>query len=316
MKWPRLVSAIGRLLTKQHKKGRCIMKSNSQIKLSKNVLTGTPYVYSSGDVPPPPELNLIHGSDTQKLYHNDCLDVIDCLENDSIDLVITSPPYNVNLGKNKHNKNSYDLYNDNKEHADYISWLQSIFSNLYPKLKKGSRLCINIGDGKNGKIPTHSDIIQFMTKIGYLPYANIIWNKGQVGNRFAWGSWMSPSSPSFVKPYEFILIFAKESNKLQAKGETDLEKQEFIDWSLSLWNIKPETQMKKIGHPAMMPVEIPKRLIKMLSWKDATVFDPFNGAGTTGLACQQLGRKYIGAEISEDYCQISVNQWNNVKKVA
>ena len=292
------------------------MKTNSSIKLVEDTLTSTPFVYSSGELTLLSSLNLFHASDTMKLYNNDCLDVTHCLKNDSIDLVITSPPYNVNLGKNKHNKSSYDIYNDNKEHADYISWLETIFFDLYPKLKKGARVCINIGDGKNGKIPTHSDIIQFMTKIGYLPFANIIWNKGQVGNRLAWGSFKSPSSPSFVKPYEFILIFAKESNKLQTRGETDLQKQDFIDWSLGLWNIQPETQMKRIGHPAMMPVEIPKRLIKMLSWKNATVFDPFNGAGTTGLACQQLGRKYIGAEISEDYCHISANRWNNVKKAA
>jgi len=227
------------------------------------------------------------------------------LEDNSIDLVITSPPYNVNLGKNKHNKNSYDIYNDNKEHSEYIFWLQTIFLYLCPKLKKGARVCINIGDGKNGKIPTHSDIIQFMTKIGYLMFANIIWNKSQVGNRTAWGSWMSPSSPSFVKPYEYILIFAKDCYKLQTKGETDLEKQEFIDFSLGLWNIQPETQMKKIGHPAMFCREIPYRLIKMLSWKGATVLDPFNGAGTTGLVCQQLGRKYIGIELSEKYCEIT-----------
>ncbi len=293
------------------------MNTNKEIKLVKQDISHTPFVYSSGDIPQAPGLNLFHASGTMELYNNDCLDVIYCLENDSIDLVVTSPPYNIDLGNNKFNKNSYDLYNDNKEHADYISWLKSIFFSLYPKLKKGAKVCINIGDGKNGKVPTHSDIIQFMTHgIGYLPFGNIIWNKGQVGNRTAWGSWMSPSSPSFVKPYEFILIFSKESNKLQTKGETDIQKQEFIDWSLGMWNILPETQMKKIGHPAMFPVEIPYRLTKMLSWKNATVFDPFNGAGTTGLACQQLGRKYLGAELSKDYCQISVNRWNNVKKAA
>jgi site-specific DNA-methyltransferase (adenine-specific) len=292
------------------------MKTNSNIKFVGKNLTNTPFTYSSGDISPFSRLNPVHSSNKMKLYNNDCLDVIHCLQCDSIDLLITSPPYNVNLGKNKFNKSSYDLYNDNKDHKEYILWMESIFDALYSKLKKGSRICINIGDGKNGKVPTHSDIIQFMTKIGYLPFANIIWNKGQVGSRCSWGSWMSPSSPSFVNSYEFILIFAKESKKLQAKGETDLERQEFIDWSLGIWNIKPETQMKKIGHPAMMPLEIPKRLIKMLSWKDSTVFDPFNGAGTTGLACQLLNRKYIAAELSSDYCEISVNRWQNAKKAA
>jgi len=286
------------------------MKSKNTIELAEPGLIHTPFIYGSGELPVPPDLNQFHTSETIRLYNNDCLDAIYYLEDDSIDLVITSPPYNVNLGNNKFNKNSYDLYNDNKEHADYIFWLQTIFLYLYPKLKKGGRVAINIGDGKNGKIPTHSDIIQFMTKIGYLPNANIIWNKDQVGNRLSWGSWCSPSCPSFPKPYEFILIFAKETHKLQIKGVTDLDPEYFKKCAYSIWDIKPETQMKRIGHPAMMPLEIPRRLIKMLSWKNATVLDIFNGAGTTGLACQELGRKYIGVELSERYCQISVSRWN------
>ena len=282
------------------------MKTNKKIKLVKNDISDTPFIYSSGDMPTPPDLNEVYASDNIRLYNNDCFDAIWHLDDDSIDLVITSPPYNIDLGKNKYNKNGYDLYRDNKEHSEYIYWLRMIFHSLYPKLRKGSRVCINIGDGKNGKTPTHSDITQFMThSIGYLPFATIIWNKSQVGNRTAWGSWLSPSSPSFLKPFEYILIFAKESYKLQAKGETDLNKQEFIDWSIGLWNIRPETQMKTIGHPAMFCREIPRRLIKMLSWKNATVLDPFNGAGTTGVVCQQLGRKYIGIELSKTYCEIT-----------
>lgn len=290
------------------------MKPDSKIKLVEGRLSHTPLVYSSGELAH--DLKQFHASETMWLYNNDCLDAIWYLEDNSIDLVITSPPYNIDLGNNKFNKNSYDLYNDNRDHVDYIFWLQTIFLYLYPKLKKGARVCVNIGDGKNGKIPTHSDIIQFMTKIGYLPFANIIWNKGQVGNRTAWGSWLSPSSPSFPKPFEYILIFAKETYKLQTKGETDLKRNEFIDWSLAIWNVRPETQMKRIGHPAVFPIEIPYRLIKMLSWRNATVLDPFNGAGSTGVACQQLGRKYIGIELSKRYCQISVNRWNNIKKAA
>jgi site-specific DNA-methyltransferase (adenine-specific) len=132
-----------------------------------------------------------------------------------------------------------------------------------------------------------------MTKIGYLPFATIIWHKVQIGNRFAWGSWRSLSSCSFPKPVEYILIFAKESHKVQTKGTTDLKKEEFIKWSLAIWDIGPETQMKKIGHPAMFPVELLYRLMKMLSWKNATVLDVSNGAGTTGAACQQVHAFWI-----------------------
>ena len=102
------------------------------------------------------------------------------LDDNSIDLLITSPPYNVDLGYNAKHKNPYDIYQDNKDHSDYIDWLQRIFGNVKAKMVTGGRVCINIGDGRNGSVPTHSDIIQFMTReLGYIMMATIIWNKIQ-----------------------------------------------------------------------------------------------------------------------------------------
>jgi site-specific DNA-methyltransferase (adenine-specific) len=252
-----------------------------------------------------------------KILHGKCEDVIPTLENDSGDLVVTSPPYNVDLGNNKFNKTPYNMYNDNKDHKEYIDWLKGIFKALYPKLKSGGRVAINIGDGKNGRVPTHADIIHFMTHdLGYLPMANIVWNKSQIGNRTSWGSFKSPSCPSFPKPFEYIMIFAKENIKLQYSGETDITNQQFIDWSLALWTFTPETRMRNIGHPAMYPVELPYRLIKMLTWKDALIIDPFNGAGTTGVACEQLGRRYIGIEMSKEYCELSEKRIRNTRPLS
>lgn len=247
------------------------------------------------------------------IYNVPCEEGINLLEENSVDLVVTSPPYNVDLGNNKYNKNPYDLYNDNKEHHEYISWLKEIFSLVYLKLKSGGRVCINIGDGKNGSVPTHSDIIQIMKYIGYIPMTTIIWNKNQIGSRTAWGSFKSPSCPSFPTPFEYILVFAKDNKKLQWKGETDLTKEEFIDWSLALWTFAPETRQKKIGHPAMFPEELPKRLIKMFSWTDAVVLDPFAGAGTTLKVAKELGRKYIGFDISKEYCDITEKRLNKAQ---
>lgn len=239
-----------------------------------------------------------------RVINNDCIRTIPRFDNGKFDLVVTSIPYNVDLGNNKFKKHGYDLYQDNLDHEKYISWLKSVFLLLKPKIKAGGRVVINIGDGKNGAVPTHSDIIQFMTNdLGYLIKTTIIWNKHQIGNRTAWGSWKSPSNPSFPTPFEYILVFAKDSQKLQEKGETDLEGEEFTKWAYALWEFSPETKAKSLGHPAPFPVELPYRLIKMLSWKDAVILDPFMGVGTTGVACVLLDRLFYGIDISKEYCE-------------
>ena len=249
-----------------------------------------------------------------KIYSMDCLNGLRKMDDNTIDLVVTSPPYNVDLGNNKYNKNPYNLYNDNKEHQEYISWLKEIFSLVYLKLKSGGRVCINIGDSKNGAIPTHSDVIQMMCDIGYIPMTNIIWNKNTTSNRASFGSYLSPSCPSFPRGFEFILVFAKENRKLQYKGETDLTKEEFVEWTNGLWTFAPETRQKKIGHPAMFPEELPKRLIKMFSWKGALVVDPFMGSGTTAIACINTNRNYIGFELDTGYFNIATERIENHKQ--
>ena len=231
-----------------------------------------------------------------------CLEVMDNITKNSIDLIVTSPPYNVNNYK----RGGYDIYNDNLEHTKYIIFLENVFKKIYNVLKIGGRVVINVGDGKNGAIPTSSDIIQFMThKLNYLPMTHIIWNKSQTVNRCAWGSWKSPSCPSFPTPFEHILVFAKGNKKLQYKGKTDLTRDEFIKWSLAIWKFAPEKYQKTIGHPAMFPEELSKRCIKLFSYIGATILDPFVGAGTTVVSAKNLNRNFIGIDISQKYCDIT-----------
>lgn len=248
--------------------------------------------------------------EVNKIYNMNCVEGLKLLDDNVIDLIVTSPPYNVDLGNNKYNKNPYNLYKDNKEHHEYIDWLKDIFTLAYGKLKSGGRVCINIGDSKNGAIPTHSDVIQMMVDIGYIPMTNIIWNKNTTSNRASFGSYLSPSCPSFPRGFEFILVFAKENRKLQYKGETDLTKEEFVEWTNGLWSFAPEKRQKQFGHPAMFPEELPKRLIKMFSWKGALVVDIFNGAGTTTKVAKDLERTYIGFDISREYCEIAEDRLN------
>lgn len=231
-------------------------------------------------------------------------DVIKDFPDDLVNLIVTSPPYNVNLGKNKYKKDGYDFHEDNKNHDDYIQDMRTFFSNCKRILTNDARIVINIGDAKNGKITTHSDVIQMMKELHYIPYGIIIWNKKTTSNRCAWGSFKSPSQPSFPIPFEYILIFAKNSLKLEHKGKSDLTKDEFVKWSLAHWEFPPETR-KEFEHPAPFPTELPKRCIKMLSYVDDVVLDPYCGTGTTCVTAKELNRKYIGIDISEKYCNYS-----------
>lgn len=241
----------------------------------------------------------------------DCEDWLLKATRNSVDLVVTSPPYNVDLGNNKFNKNPYDLYVDNVTHSQYIDWLSRIFLSLTSVVKPGGRVALVIGDGKNGKVPTVSDLIQAAIDTGWLPMANIVWLKNHRSNGCAWGSWQSPSSPSFPMNRETILVFANETYKLQQKGETDLTREEFIEFAKGEWTIAPEKRAKEIGHPAPFPEEIPYRLIKMLSWVGATVLDPFVGSGTTAVVAQRLGRSCIGLDISPEYIVIAKERVEN-----
>ena len=246
------------------------------------------------------------------LRKGDCLEVMDELieEGVKVDLTVTSPPYNVNLGNNKYNSFSYDLYNDNKVHKNYIDWLESVFNKVYKLTKDGGRCAINIGDGKNGMVSTHTDVIKMMVRNKWILMANIVWDKNNVNSRTAWGSFMSPSCPSFPTPFEYIMVFAKENRKLQWKGETDLLKEEFVKWSLSLWDFGGEKKSKH-NHPAPFPIELPNRCLKMFSWINGIVLDPFMGSGTTGVACKNLNRDFIGIEISEKYFNIATERIGN-----
>lgn len=239
---------------------------------------------------------------TNIIFHEDCLKTLQRMQDDYLDLTITSPPYNVDL--------KYDVHIDSKPYFDYLLWLREIFSKVYVKTKTGGRCVINIGDQKNGQISLHSDVIQMMKEIGWLTFTNIIWNKQNCKSRTAWGSFQSPSCPSFPRPFEYILIFCKESMKLNGKGKTDLSKEEFIQWSLGIWNVKPETA--KIGHPAPFPIEIPLRCVKMLSYQDSIIYDPFMGSGSTAIACKKSDRKWIGSEISFEYCKIAENRLKKI----
>ena len=230
---------------------------------------------------------------------------MDEIPDNSIHLIITSPPYNV--GKE---------YDEDLTLDEYLKLLQRVFKNCHEKLVTGGRACINIANiGRKPYIPLHAMIMEIMLDLGFLMRGEIIWDKSaSAGGSCAWGSWMSASNPVLRDFHEYILVFSKDSyskNKKQPKKDT-IEKQDFIDWTKSIWTF-PAVNAKKIGHPAPFPVELPHRLINLYSYKGDVILDPFCGSGSTFIAARQNNRRYIGYDIKKEYVELAEKRINNHK---
>lgn len=227
----------------------------------------------------------------------ECVEELKKIPDNSIDIVITSPPYNY--------QKLYDEYHDCVNWAEYNSFLNYVWYECFRVLKPCGRLCINIQPDFNKNNPTHHQITNQCLDIGFIWKAEIIWNKNHYNTRMSqFGSWKSPSAPCIKLSWEYIEIFCKESlKKIGEKENIDIERDEFLEYINGMWSFSPEKQMKKYKHPCVFPEELPRRLMKLLSYKGDIVLDPFNGVGTTSLVAKKNGRKYIGIEISEEYCK-------------
>lgn len=230
---------------------------------------------------------------------------MDEIPDDSIHLMVTSPPYNV--GKEYDNDLTLD---------EYLELLTAVFGQTYKKLVTGGRACINIANiGRKPYIPLHAMVIEIMLDLGFLMRGEIIWDKSaSAGGSCAWGSWMSASNPVLRDYHEYILVFSKESyskNRSQERKDT-IERDEFIQWTKSIWTF-PAVNAKKIGHPAPFPIELPHRLINLYSYEGDVVLDPFCGSGTTCIAALQNNRNYIAYDINEEYVKLSQKRINNHK---
>ena len=230
---------------------------------------------------------------------------MDEIPDDSVNLMITSPPYNV--GKD---------YDEDLSLDEYLELLTSVFGQAYKKLVTGGRACINIANiGRKPYIPLHAMVIEIMLDLGFLMRGEIIWDKSASGGgSCAWGSWMSASNPVLRDYHEYILIFSKGSyskNKNQTKRDT-IERDDFINWTKSIWTF-PAVNAKKIGHPAPFPIELPHRLINLYSYEEDVVLDPFCGSGTTCIAAIQNNRKYVAYDIKKEYVDLAEKRISNQK---
>ena len=241
---------------------------------------------------------------------------MDELPDESVHLVITSPPY---WQLKDYGVSGQIGFNDSYE--SYINNLNLVWNECRRVLHKGCRLCINIGDqfaravyyGRYKVIPIRTEIIKFCETIGFDYMGAIIWQKvttsNTTGGAVVMGSYPYPRNGILKLDYEFILIFKKDGippkTTKENKESSKLSKDEWNSYFQGHWNFGGA---KQDAHIAMFPEELPKRLIKMFSFVGDTVLDPFLGSGTTSLAAKNLNRNSAGYEINPDFIDTIKNK--------
>ncbi|MBP7510051.1 MAG: site-specific DNA-methyltransferase [Prolixibacteraceae bacterium] len=238
------------------------------------------------------------GDWVNKIYNQSSEDM-SVLPDNSVGLAFTSPPYNV--GKE---------YDDDIDFEEYLSLIRGVGKEVYRVLRPGGRYIVNVANlGRKPYIPLHSFFYNLhVTELGFLPMGEIIWQKGKgASNSCAWGSWQSARAPRLRDIHEYLLVFCKLAFSRPDKGQSTIERDEFISSTLSIWEIPPESA-KRVKHPAPFPEKLAERVIKLFSYSDDVILDPFVGSGTTCVAAKKSGRYFVGFDISSEYCALSLER--------
>ena len=221
------------------------------------------------------------------------------IPDNSVHLMITSPPYNVSKE-----------YDEDLSLDEYLNLLKNVFEETYRVLVNGGRACINVANlGRKPYIPLSDYISKMMIEIGFNMRGEIIWNKAASASpSTAWGSWQSAANPILRDVHEYILVFSKGDYKREkVNKENTIGRDEFMEWTKSIWTMKAESA-KRIGHPAPFPEELPYRLIQLYSFKNDVILDPFMGSGTTAVSAVKSNRKFVGYDVSEEYIKLAENR--------
>ena len=244
-----------------------------------------------------------------EIYKEDILKISSIPDN-SVDLIVTSPPYNVDIHYNSHA--------DNLTYDDYLEFTRKWIKKCFDIAKSEGRFLLNIPLDKNkgGQKSVGADITKIAKDIGWKYHSTIIWNEGNISRRTAWGSFMSASAPYVIAPVELILVLYKDSwKKTGGSRKNDITKQEFMDWTNGVWTFNGQSKKGAGGHPAPFPIELPRRCIKLFSFIGDTVLDPFLGSGSTLIASCLHDRKGIGVDIDEKYCKIAIERLRQEGKI-
>ena len=233
-------------------------------------------------------MNAIHCHSSEDMHH---------LSDESVHLIVTSPPYNAGI--------EYDEHNDMLAFDEYRSMLRRVWKECFRVLVDGGRIAVNVmGTGLQPYIPLQAFVTVDMLTVGFLMRTQIAWHKGCSQKLTAWGSWKSASNPMVLDDHEYILVFSKMCFKRREKGRINYQqKRIYAEYQIVLADRTGVCQAHRASRP--VPVELPRRLIQLYSFKDDVVLDPFMGSGTTLVAAKELDRQWVAYDISPAYCELA-----------
>jgi site-specific DNA-methyltransferase (adenine-specific) len=267
--------------------------------------------------------------ETGKIINGDCVEVMKTFPDSCIDLLVTSPPYNANI--------KYDVYDDGLSMDDYWKFTTDWLSQAFRLLKDDGRVAINVPIEMNvqergGRILFNAEFWMKMKEVGFKFFGMVDLTEDSPHRvrQTAWGSWMSNSQPYIYNPKECVILAYKNSPKKLTKGESQWtgvpteivndkgvnviktiyqpeDKKEFMNLVFGRWEYFADT---KSLTKATFSMDIPVKAIKILSYKNDIVFDPFMGSGTSAVAAETLGRRWLGIELSPNYTDIARKRVN------
>ena len=263
--------------------------------------------------------------ETGKIINGDCVEVMEALPEGCVDLVVTSPPYNANI--------KYDVYDDGKSMEEYWQFTKDWLSQAYRVLKDDGRIAVNVPIEMNvqergGRILFNAEFWMMMKEVGFKFFGMVDLTEDSPHRvrQTAWGSWMSASAPYIYNPKECVILAYKKYSKKINKGESqwtgewtkteegkmkqifkDEDKKDFMNLVFGRWEYFADT---KSLTKATFSMDIPVKAIKILTYKNDIVLDPFMGSGTSAVAAETLDRRWLGIELSENYTNIATTRVN------